>query len=540
MSTGEDVRTDREDLTTDSSVSRSVWSRAASLTNTRRGFIGTAVAGVGGIGLVGSASASQVTEYDDEYDTVLNVVDLGADNSGQESITPILESNRRHNTLYYFPPGQYYMDSQFRFTGTDNLGFVGDDATLIPANYYDFDGPQFRLFRLGTGSRPVGRVRFEGFDVDQTAPDTGIRVIDTYARERLDVRGVHIHGHHDSGTWGPGHFNLTEPDGTGIVERFRAPDGGAWIDNTPHDGHWRGPIGIEANQNRGRLTFRRCWLGGFPDNGLYASGGSGQIIVNGGVYRNSNGANIRVGGDNSRIEWPTVEVTETRPEDRSQRGIRLENGSGFEVVGAAITITSPMPTSRAISLMNTCESARIERSRIEMRGEKINHGIVVSQGAGEVLVEETDIIHETSGGYPVWIRETDSRDRVLLRFVRITGEAGDASGFRDGIRCERHNCRFSACEVDQRGRDGARRHGIVNTGDDTTIYMGTYRAPHYPAIELGWNTTYRGADLESHGNREAICLYDESRDIELLSNRLVNGIKDYGSSGLVTWNNTYS
>lgn len=540
MSNDDTVQMDREQVADRSPVSN--FDSSVASFQTRRHFLrGAAAAGIAGVGAVGNAAASNdKTAYDDEYDTVVDVVEAGADNTGNEPITPILEAERRDRTLFYFPPGEYYMDSQFRFTNFAKFGVVGQDATLIPANYYDFDGPRFRLFRLGTADRPGGHVRFEGFDVDQTAPDTGMRVIDTYAVDRLEVRDITIRGEHDSGTWGPGHFNLVDPDGTGIVERFRAPDGGAWVDNTPHEGNnWRGPIGIEANQNQGTLTFRRCHLGAFPDNGLYASGGSGKIVVSGGVFRNSNGANIRVGGTGSEVRWPTIEVDETRPEDSLQRGIRLENGTDMKVVGAAVTITSPMPTSRAISVMNSCESVLVERSSIEIEGEKINHGIVVSPYAGEILIEETEITHEAAGGYPIWIRETDSRDRVHLRSVSISGAAGDASGFRDGIRCERSNCRFSSVHVDQPGRNGARRHAIVNTGDDTTFYQGTYRASHHPIVELGSNTTYRGLEAESYADRQAIQLYDRSSDIELLSNHLDGGIRDHGSSGLVTWNNTF-
>ena len=540
MSDDLDVLTDREDLPQDSSMITADRNTDASFLNTRRNFIrGAAAAGLAGVGLSTNA-AGATTPYDDEYDSVINIAEAGADTDGNEPITPILEDVRRDDTLWYFPPGRYAMDSQLRFTGFENFGIVGEDATIVPANYYEFDGPRYRLFRLGTGSSPGRRVRFEGLDIDQTAPDTGIRVIDTYAVDRLEVRNIHVHGQHDSGTWGPAHVNVTSSSGTGIVERFRAPDGGEWVENTPHDGKaWRGPIGIEANQNQGTLTFRRCWLGPFPSNGLYASGGSGRIVVNGGLFKNSNGANVRVGGEGSQIRWPTIEVDHTREEDRLQRGIRLENGRDLEVVGAAITITSPMPTSRAISVMNSCESVNIERSTIEMSGEKINHGIVISQGAGEVLIEETDIRHETAGGYPIWVRDSDSHDRVHGRSVTITGEAGDASGFRDGIRCERHNCRFSGCRVEQSSREGASRNAIVNTGDDLTVYDSTFRASNYPIVELGSETTYLENDAESTTGREGICLYDGVAGVRLSSNRLANGIKDYGAIDLTTYNNTF-
>jgi len=494
-----------------------------------------------GLGLTSTAAASDPYDhYYDEYATVVDVTEAGADDTGTESITPVLEDLRSDDTLLVFPEGEYFMDEQFRFTGFDNFGVVGENATLIPADFHEFDGPQYRLFRLGVSYSPGGHLRFEGLDVDQSAPDTGIRAIEAYA-DRLEVRDVTIDGFHDSGTWGPGMFNVTDPDGYGIVERFRAPDGGAWVDNTPNAGNrWRGPIGIEANQNVGTLEFRHCWLGGFPNNGLYAAGGDGRIIVHGGWFRNSNGANVRVGGQGSEIRWPTVEVDATRPEDRAQRGIRIEDGHDIEIYGAAIEITSPMPTSHAISVMNTCESARIDNTRLDIRGADINHGIVVSPDAGETTIVETEITHETAGGYPLWIRESDRTEQILAEHLTISGQAGDDGGFRDGIRCERDNCRFSNVDVTQHGRDGIERNAIVNTGADLTVYQSELRASQYPFIDLGTDALVRDSVLESSGGKEAVCLYESSTSPAFKKNRLVDGIRDLGASDVTTWENTYA
>ncbi|WP_455448738.1 right-handed parallel beta-helix repeat-containing protein [Natrinema thermotolerans] len=515
----------------------------SSRTRSRRRFLGGAVAAcVAGVGLTSTASASTdpYSQYYDDYATVVDVTEAGADATGTESITPVLEELRGDDTLLVFPEGEYFMDEQFRFTGFENFGVVGENATLIPANYHDFDGPQYRLFRLGVSYSPGGHLRFEGFDVDQSAPETGIRTIEAYASDRLEVRDVTVRGFHDSGTWGPGLFNVTDPDGRGIVERFRAPDGGAWVENTPNAGNrWRGPIGIEANQNAGTLEFRHCWLGGFPNNGLYAAGGDGTIIVNGGWFRNSNGANVRVGGRDSEIRWPTVEVDSTRPEDVSQRGIRIESGRNIEIHGAAVEITSPKPTSHAISVMNTCESARIDNTRLHLEGSDVNHGIVLSPECGEATIVETEITHETAGGYPLWIRDSDRTEQVLAEYLTITGQAGDASGFRDGIRCERDNCRFSHVDVAQHGRDGVDRNAIVNTGADLTVYQSDLRASQYPFVDLGSDALVRDSTLESSGGHEAVCLYSSSTNPTFKKNRLVDGIRDLGASGVTTWENTY-
>ena len=79
----------------------------------RRGFLsGVGAAGGGVIGLFGTAAGSDI---EDNYRTVIDVVEAGADNEGNESITPTLREHRGNDTLLKFPEGRYYMDSQFRY-----------------------------------------------------------------------------------------------------------------------------------------------------------------------------------------------------------------------------------------------------------------------------------------------------------------------------------------------------------------------------------------------------------------------------------------
>ncbi|WP_312907996.1 right-handed parallel beta-helix repeat-containing protein [Natronosalvus caseinilyticus] len=507
----------------------------------RRAFVkGAAIAGISTLGLSSTAAASgSYTKYDGEYRHVVNVVEAGADNTGNKSITPVLRNLRKDNTLFYFPPGRYAMDSQLRFTKFDNVAFVGNDATLVPANYYNFDGPQYRLFRLGTLSRPGKKLRFEGFTVDQTAKNTGIRTIDTVVTDRLDVEDIYVKGEHDSGTMGPARFDVIGSNGTGRVVDFKAPDGGENASNTPHAGKTstRGPIGILANETAGELTFRRCHLGGFPGSGLYACNGSGKVIVHGGLYQNSTSASIRIGGSDSVVRWPTIEIDDVDEKYPSHRGIRVERGD-VTIKGAAIRVSDPSPSNHAISVLSNCESAWIENTTIEMSGNDVNHGIVVSPGAGETTIARTNITHNAAGGYPLWLRSSNNTDRVHCEYLSIDGEAGDASGLRDGIRCERPNVRFAACEIDQPGRNGAKRNAIVNTSEDLSVWNMTLRASHFPIVELGSNSSYLEADAESYNGREAACLYDQSRKISIRNSRLVNGVRDLGSWSLELSNNT--
>jgi len=180
------------------------------LTSLAGGVTATAATSVA---TTGTAAANVSTEH---YGSVVDVVDAGADNGGNESITPVIRDVIEDDTLLQFPPGRYYMDEQVRFTDFDNLGLRGNDATLVPANYHDFEGPQYRLFRFGTTTLPVP-TSVSAASVDQTAEDTGIRAFETYASDTLEVRNINVVGRHDSGTWGPGLFVVTDPDGDGLV-----------------------------------------------------------------------------------------------------------------------------------------------------------------------------------------------------------------------------------------------------------------------------------------------------------------------------------
>lgn len=507
---------------------------------TRRSFLrGTAVAGLSALGIASASGAASA--YHDEYDNVVNVVEAGADNTGSKSINPVLEDVRADNTLLEFPEGTYYMDDQFRFTRYEKFGVVGDGATIVPANYYNFGDSWPVLFRLGTRGNPGKDLRFEGMRFDQRAADTGVRVIEGNVTDRLEVRDVRVHGYHDSGLIGPGHFNVVDPNGVGRVVDFRATDGGAWTDETPHAGNTssRGPVGIIANDNEGELMFRRCHLYGFPGSGLYAIGGDGKIIVHGGVYKNNTSASIRVGGTNSIVRWPTVVVDEPNGRNVSQRGIRIESGNA-SVYGAAVRVSAAQTNCHAISVMNSCTDAWIENTTIEVDSDVVNHGIVVSPDAGETTIARSEIDYTPAGGYPIWIRNSDKRDRVHGEEVRIHGEAGTKWGYRDAIRCERDNCRFNHCEIDQPGANGAERNAIVSLADDLTVYKCDLRASRWPVVELGGDTTYLDIDAESYDSREAVCLYDESHDVSIRSSRIVDGIRDYGSANLETRNNTTS
>ncbi|MFC7045297.1 right-handed parallel beta-helix repeat-containing protein [Halobacteriaceae archaeon GCM10025711] len=374
----------------------------------------------------------------DDYDTVVNVKEVGGDPTGSEPINPVLEEHGRgDDTLLYFPPGRYLMDRQFRFSGFTNYGIYGEDATIVPAPYHKFEGPEYRLFKLGTDYAPGDGLLFQGLTIDQQADATGVRTVQAQVSTRLRVRDIHIVGEHDTGTFGPGLFDVLDPDGWGVVERFRAPDGGAFTNNTPGSID-TGPTGIIVSPaHDGKLWFRDCELGGFPDNGLYDSIGAGRVIVEGGVYRNSNSASIRIGGDDSAIIGARVIVDENRPEDQNQRGIRLDHGDNLLVKDVNVELVRP--NGHAITLKGTgpvggVDSVRIVDSTVQIDNQP-SHGIVVYDGAGPTDIVNTQVTINSAGNAILVSEGTrSSSGRVFCQNVTITGTAsGTGAGTPSGV-----------------------------------------------------------------------------------------------------------
>ncbi|MFC4551172.1 MULTISPECIES: hypothetical protein [Halorussus] len=512
-------------------------SSATSAGKSRRSVLkGIAAAGLAAPLASVNASARSPSDYDDRFGTIIDVTDVGADPGGDEPITGVLNDHADDDTLLYFPEGRYYVDRQFRFTGFDNFGMVGDGATLVPADYWDYrdEGGNWRMFRLGIYYNPGRDLLFEGFTVDQTADDTGLRVIEADIADGLEVRDVNIVGQHDSGVMGPGRFCVNDADGSGIVENFSASDGGAWVHNTPNDGErWRGPTGILCNKyNRGQITFKNCSLGGFPDNGLYAVSDGGQVRVEGGHYKNSQAASIRLGGPKSYVSGATVEVDDGGQYDTNQVGIRLDEGD-LRVYATDITLTQP--NGAAIRTIHP-DNVLIDRTDIVVRGDDVNHGIRIGSNTGAVTIDECAIDFDTAGGAAIRISDAgDNPERVLIEQTKIHGDAGHESN-RAGIWSNRDNVKYRAVNVRQTG--SSLRRALVNDGDDALIYDCTFVGSDTAVYNIGNDAWIESIRAYTNNGNEAVRLVDGS-DIVVKKSTVENGIELDGVDSYRAWGNEY-
>ncbi|EJN57206.1 right-handed parallel beta-helix repeat-containing protein [Halogranum rubrum] len=471
----------------------------------RRSFLGTV-----GAAAVGTATFSgETTAIASDYETI-NVVEAGADNTGNESITPVLTELRSDNRKLYFPPGEYYMDERFRFTGFDKLWLLGNDATIVPAPADEFDGPQ-RLFKLGTYYAPGDWLRMGGFTFDFRADNTGLRAIQAQVNDCY-IHDIDFVGQHDAGTHGPMLVDVVDPNRVGAVDRVRMPDGGAWTENTAGDGYpevlW-GPTGfVVSPYHSGKLWVRDCVIDGFPDNGLYDSGGDGRVVVRGGRFSNCNTSNIRLDGDASTIQNATVVVDDARDRDNNQRGIRLDGGENCWVTDCKIVLDQP--NGHAITVMPKNGSTKIENTTITAAADDESNDaiIMVSEGAGDVTVHNVDI--ETHcPGQAIEIRAGEGD--VLVEECTVTGRASGATGGRNAIRCERDGTRFLDNTVTQPGPNYRRALSLL--ADDCVVAKGFYESTHHAIMNHGVGNVVTKVTARSYDDYAGLRVYDGSLDL---------------------------
>lgn len=477
---------------------------------------------------VGSAAAS----LDDEYGTVVDVADAGAATDGSESVSGVIQDLVDDDTLLRFPPGRYYFDEQVRLTDFRNLGLVGNDATLVPADYWDFDGPQYRMFRLGTDYAPGEDLRIDTFTVDQRAANTGIRAFEACVSDGLVVEHVDVVGEHDSGTWGPGLFTITDPDGEGRVSFFSAPDGAEVNEDTPGD-LWLGPTGILCNDaHNGTITFENCVLGGFPDNGLYAAGGDGRVVVEDGVYKNSGVASVRIGAASGAVRNARFVVDEN-PFEVPQECLRFDYGDWFEVEDVSFRLAEP--SGDAIHFQNDVSGGIVRDSYLVMDSPAYV-GLAIDPGAGPTYVQDSTFAMMDSNNAVLIESNGDSPGEVGLVNVDVTG---NASGIlmRHAIRCERDDCYFRDVDVEQHG--GHKRRGIALLGDSPFLYNSQIDTSDRSLTVKGDDVWIEDCELLTDTDAEGVRLFDSADGVRLKNNTIPDGVVNLGASDVVETGTEY-
>jgi len=303
----------------------------------------------------GVRSPEQERPVVEDYDTVIDVAEAGADPEGSDSIVPTLEEIDGPSVLLQFPPGEYYMEDTWIAQGFDRLGIHGPDATITTIQ--EFTGP---LFGLGNNGG-VGNLFVGGLTFDFTGADTGPRPIDARANNSLYLSDVTVNGEFDIDQDGM-RIEVNSETGSGLVRNLRLPDGG-----NPEYSNTGCYVG---ETHRGTLVFQNCRINGFPDNGLYASSAAGRVNVVGGRYFNSGVSNVRVSGP-AAIRGVLVRCNEARDGIENMRGIRLRAGDDIVLENSRIIMDTVTSSDGAITCAEWLESATIRDNHVTVNTDDV-------------------------------------------------------------------------------------------------------------------------------------------------------------------------
>lgn len=303
----------------------------------------------------------------DEFEHVVDIVDAGADPTGQRPIDDVLRSHAADDTLVTFPPGRYRLETEF-VSEVSRLGLQGDDATIVPA-----DGNDQVLFGLGWRT-PASELAVEGLTFDFRAADTGGRPLLAKATDRILARNLTVRGEVDV-RQDIFRFDVTEPDGYGIVRGLRLPDGAL---------RGTGVTGMEVgDDNAGDIDFIDCHVAGFPDNGLYADPPEGRVRVFGGTYLNNGIAGVRVEADEAVVRNVHVRCDDAEGAGDNMRGIRLRRGRSVLVENCLVEILDVTSSDGAVTFATELEAAVVRNCSLRVDADGVNAIRVKSGVNGE-------------------------------------------------------------------------------------------------------------------------------------------------------------
>lgn len=293
--------------------------------------------------------------YAREFGTVVDVTEVGADPSGQESIAPIIEERLGDDTLLYLPRGTYLLDRTIEIFEFEKFGIVGDRATIVPP-----EGYTRVLFDVGRPGRANDFI-MEGITFDIRAPNTGPRPLSVLSAGNVVVRNVSVIGEQDDG-WGMIRFDVTDEDSVGVVDRLRLPGGSAAEVSSAGC--------LVGEYHRGEAIFVDCHIDGFSDNGLYASPENGTVRVEGGYFANCKVSSLRV-GDGATVRGAHVRC-DTAPEGfGNMRGIRLTHGRDLLVENCTVEMLDVVGSDGGIVMADSLESATVKDTTIRVDADDI-------------------------------------------------------------------------------------------------------------------------------------------------------------------------
>ena len=256
---------------------------------------------------------------------MVNVVDdLGLDPNGNEPIQNRLNNADQSGTLFVFPEGEYLVTDRLLMLSEDTVGVLGrgDVRFTVPKWFNDW------AVIIDHGKRAL----FENVDIDLRAKGAtpgcrfgGYDDVQVHDVEYVG-QGLHPGGNNVNAALGLiARSSGAEVLAENVVARNKGRMG-AYNRGNGRAGVWVG------QSSKGTVTLRGCEFSEFPNNGLYTSRTPGVVQVEGGVFRNNDISQVRLGSEGSYVKNALIEVDPStsnspNPEDMlNGRGVRIESG----------------------------------------------------------------------------------------------------------------------------------------------------------------------------------------------------------------------
>ncbi len=165
----------------------------------------------------GTPSGLDPTNYADQFKHRVNITKKGADNTGKQAIDDVLDRVIDNDTLVYFPPSRYKLNTNHRHVGLRNLGIIGQNAVLthgrvdtiegFDVTKGEYHGPA-QHFKIGVPDTPhKGRFVFGGFTVDWRGKNEGMQILNHYTAGKSVIQNIRQVGMHSLGCQGPFRLN---------------------------------------------------------------------------------------------------------------------------------------------------------------------------------------------------------------------------------------------------------------------------------------------------------------------------------------------
>lgn len=388
--------------------------------------------------------------------SVVDMETAGADPTGNESITPVWDTEKSDNTILVFPAGEYYVGRTLEANGITGLKVWAPSEDVTFSVDSNTSGPETppRVVNLGRGANKSKNIQVHGITVDRDGVFAGVtgwywRVTGT--RNSMRKSGVigratgSDDAQHGCSLW------VHDRNSQIVLDRCYFPDGAdAVASSSSNDA-----VGIFIAATRGTKYIYNCEVGNFANNGIYATGDSasisgdrvgGPVNVIGGVYYNSNREQVRIGPGGSTVRDTYCYVDSPNP-NGTERGIWLQDGRAVSAVGNRIVIEAGSGNNYGV-YVTQCRSATVKDNYIAVDGDS-KGGIRINpsneQNSGTVRLEGNDVqLNGTTRGYDI------RRAGTVLVDCAVYG-----SDCEFGFLFDRPDCRVVRPRVDTNGNGDA-------------------------------------------------------------------------------------